>query len=130
MSRFRPLQIVIVFALIVSSVSTITPNTVFSKLSNTSPPIRNTVLSLSPTQDMVADDNTPNFALASGVTAIAAGGRVSCALTSGRRQVLGWELRLPVLGDGTTTDRLVPVDVSGLTSGVTADCGGWRTPVR
>lgn len=62
--------------------------------------------------------------LAAGVQAISAGANHSCALTAANGIRCWGRNLLGQLGDGSTTDRSVPVDVSGLGSGVAQVVGG------
>ena len=62
--------------------------------------------------------------LGSGVAAIAAGGDYTCALTTVGGLKCWGENEVGELGDGTTTDRHTPVDVSGLTGGIVGLAAG------
>jgi alpha-tubulin suppressor-like RCC1 family protein len=65
--------------------------------------------------------------LTAGVTAIAAGYSLTCAVVNGSARCWGFN-DFGSLGDGSTTDSSVPVQVKGLTAGVTAvSPGAWQS---
>ena len=64
--------------------------------------------------------------LTSGVSSISAGGGYACAVTDGGGAKCWGANGGGRLGDGTTTNRLTPVDVEGLTNGVASITAGGR----
>jgi alpha-tubulin suppressor-like RCC1 family protein len=60
------------------------------------------------------------------IVQIASGENYTCALTEGGGVKCWGDNGFGQLGDGTVTQRLAPVNVLGLTSGVTAIAAGWE----
>jgi alpha-tubulin suppressor-like RCC1 family protein len=64
--------------------------------------------------------------LTSGTTAVAAGGDHSCALVSGGGAKCWGNNNSGQLGDGTVTQRSIPVDLNSLGKGIITMAAGWQ----
>lgn len=67
--------------------------------------------------------------MSTGVKAIAAGATYTCALLETGTVKCWGKNTAGNLGDGTTTPRLTPVDVVGLSSGIIGITAGWGDTV-
>ena len=63
--------------------------------------------------------------LTSGVTAISAGPFYTCVLTNSGGVKCWGRNEYGQIGDGTTVNKLIPIDVAGMTSGISVISTGW-----